>query len=288
MVTALALVCVRNESLHIRRCLGDLCRDGIDVVLLDNDSTDDTVAQARAFLGRGLLAIERLPWRGVFSLRDQLEAKQRIARAYGHDWLLHVDADEWLCATGSSASLLEGIAQADAAGYNCINFNEFVFVPLRGQNFETAEYAQLMTTYYFFEPYRPRLMRAWKRSSGLSNLAGSGHFLEGGEVRCWPHDFALRHYMMLSEEHGRRLYRERAFAGEELRIGMHTNRLLIPQAELGLDDAPPLRRLAHPSSRDFDTRFPVGKHFWEWGRDDAGGASARDEEQPADSRHVQH
>ena len=264
MVTALAVLCVRNESIHIRRCLRDLCMDGIDVVLLDNDSTDDTVAKARAFLGHGLLAIERLPWRGVFALADQLAAKERIARSYDHDWLVHVDADEWLCPVGPSPSLLDGIAQADAAGYNCVNFNEFVFVPLRGESFETEEYASLMKTYYFFEPYHPRLMRAWRRSSGLSNLAGSGHFLTGGEIRCSPRDFALRHYVMLSEAHGRELYRQRPFASEELRIGMHENRLLIPDAELGLVDAPALRRLAYPNARDFDTAHPVTKHFWEW------------------------
>ena len=201
-------------------------------------------------------------------------AKERIARAYQHDWVLHVNADEWLCPTGASTSLLDGIAQAEAAGYNCINFNEFVFVPLRGQDFATEDYAALLTTYYFFQPYHPRLMRAWQRSSRLSNVAGSGHFLQGGEVRCSPTDFALRHYLMLSEAHGRSLYRERVFANDSF-PGRHArNRLLIPDARLDLVDFAALRRLPRWSSRDFDTRFPVMQHFWEWDAARASGQTA--------------
>ena len=72
MTTAVAVVAARNESVHIRRCLRDLIAEGIDVILLDHDSTDDTVAKAKEFLGKGLLSIERFPWAGVYPLAELL------------------------------------------------------------------------------------------------------------------------------------------------------------------------------------------------------------------------
>ena len=51
---------------------------GIDVVVIDNDSTDGTVGICREFLGKGLLFIDQVAWTGRFNLSGQLEAKRRI------------------------------------------------------------------------------------------------------------------------------------------------------------------------------------------------------------------
>ena len=75
---AAAVICARNEEVHIERVIEDTVAEGLDVVLIDNDSTDATVALARQFLGRGLLRIERLPWKGFLSWEGVLEAKRRV------------------------------------------------------------------------------------------------------------------------------------------------------------------------------------------------------------------
>jgi glycosyltransferase involved in cell wall biosynthesis len=263
VTSALAIVCVRNESLHIQRCLRDLCGDGIEVVLIDNDSTDDTLDLARPFLGRGLRAIERLPWRGAFSLTEQLALKTSIAAGAPDDWIVHADADEWLNPPAGGGTLREAIAGADAAGYTCINFHEFAFVPLPGEDFTAQEYAASMGRYYFFEPSYPRLMRAWRRDAGLHYGNAGGHLLSGNP-RVFPVDFVLRHYMMLSEAHGRVKYLGRRFAAEDLAKGWHCNRATISAENLRVGDRPELRRLPEPSSRAFDTSAPVRSHFWEW------------------------
>ena len=83
-VTVVALVAAHNEEDVIAAAIGDLVDQGIGVVLLDDASTDRTVAEAERFLGRGLLRIERLaeadpaaPHR--FSLRRLLARKQTLA-----------------------------------------------------------------------------------------------------------------------------------------------------------------------------------------------------------------
>jgi glycosyltransferase involved in cell wall biosynthesis len=133
MISAVAILCTRNEELHIRRCLTCLIDEGLDIVMIDNDSSDHTRAYAANFFGHGLLWIERLPWRGAFSLSDQLASKAAVIREVSHDWIVHVDADEWLMSPTSGQTLRDAITVADASGANCLNFNEFVLVPPRGE-----------------------------------------------------------------------------------------------------------------------------------------------------------
>ena len=56
-----AFVPTYNESDIIAHTLEDLTEQGVDVYVVDNWSTDDTVARAQAFTGRGLIGVERFP-----------------------------------------------------------------------------------------------------------------------------------------------------------------------------------------------------------------------------------
>jgi glycosyltransferase involved in cell wall biosynthesis len=260
----LAIICIRNEALHVHRCLTDLIADGIDVVLIDNESTDQSLEIARPFLGKGLIAIESLPWTGFFSLSAQLACKRDIFARMPHEWVIHADADEWLRTTDPSVTLLEGITRADGAGYNCINFREFVFIALPGEDFRHAEYRQFMRNYYFFEPSHPRLMRAWKKTAGFDNSAAGGHILQGTDIRIAPHDFQLRHYVMLSEEHAREKYLNRRFDPTDLAKGWHGNRLNIAASAFRVRASPVIRTLLHADSSELDMTAPTTRHFWEW------------------------
>jgi glycosyltransferase involved in cell wall biosynthesis len=265
MISALAVVCVRNEAINIRRCLEHLIGSGLDVHLIDNDSTDDTREIAREFLGRGLIAIEELPWRMEFSLSDQIRAKQRVFAAAEHDWVVHADADEWLCSPVEGQSLLAGLNAADEAGYTCVNFHEAVFVPLPGEDFYAPDYAARMSTYYFFQTYYPRLDRAQKRQAGLDYAKSGGHLLKGEGLKRSPRDFILRHYIVLSKAHADAKYVGRRFANEDRAKGWHGNRVTITQENLVVKPIPELRRLENPAvHHQFDLSLPLTTHFWEW------------------------
>lgn len=264
MVRALAIVCFRNEAVHIRRCLSDLINSGLDVVAIDNASTDDSRAIASEFLGKGLLRIDTLAWAGSFSLTDQLRAKGNVIASSDHDWIVHADADEWLCSSAAGQSLIEGINEADAAGFTAINFHELVFVPLPNEDYCAPDYAQKMTTYYFFQPGYPRLNRAWKRTANLDSFASGGHNLSGPGFKLFENDFMLRHYIVLSEEHARAKYVGRTFSDEDRSRGWHGNRVLITAENLRVTSRPWLKKLPHPSSQDFDLSEPTTMHFWQW------------------------
>ncbi len=265
MTTAVAVLAVRNESVHIRRCLRDFIAEGIDVILIDNDSTDDTVPKAREFLGKGLLAIERFPWTGVYAWTEILRVKHSIIQSVRHDWVIHADADEWLSAPAEGVRLIDGIAEADRSGFNCINFNEFTFIPVDGRPHCHEEYSSELLSYYFFRPVTtPRLMRAWKRESGLENSSSGGHTLTGGDLRLCSDTFVLRHYIALGSDHARAKYLPRPYSKEEVARGWHFNRINLKPEALEIRPCDRMQRLPHKTSKAFRTDLPVEKPFWQW------------------------
>ncbi len=272
---AVAVMCVANEEVHIESALRDLIGEGLDVILIDHDCDDRTIALAHQFLGRGLLSIERLHWTGQFSITEQLDAKWRITERVHHDWIVHVDADEWLSAPEPGQTLLDGLRAADAAGYNAVHFNEFVFVPRPGEDLYATDYRRRSTRYYFHQPHYPYLLRAWKHRSGLDNRPFGGH-LVSGPVRQYPIDFPMRHYIALSESHVRRKYVGRSFADAEVAHGFHYDRVDLTRNSLRFpsDGDGHMRTLEHWSSKQFDTTAPVSENYWLWRQDSATAASA--------------
>ena len=57
----LAIICAYNEGDIVQSVIGELIGHGVDVYLMDNNSTDNTVDQAKKWLGRGLIHIEKFP-----------------------------------------------------------------------------------------------------------------------------------------------------------------------------------------------------------------------------------
>lgn len=263
MPSVLAIVCVRNEAVHIERCLSDLINGGCDVHLIDNGSTDGTRELASRFLGAGLLGIDDLEWTGAFSLTAQMEAKNALVARATHDWIVHADADESMVSGREGESLIDAISEADAAGYNVINFHEMAFVPLPGEDFEHPDYASCMSNYYFFQPKYPRLNRAWKRSLVIES-GSNGHLLKGEGIERSPRDLFLRHYLVLSEAHAERKYVGRQFGGEDIAKGWHGNRVIIDAENVRLRTGPAMRRLESPTSNEFDLSAPAAQHYWQW------------------------
>ena len=266
MVSVLAILCVRNESVHIGPCIEDLVADGIEVHVIDHSSTDDTREIAESYVDRGVLTIDTMAWEGAFSLSAQMREKARVAATATHDWLVHIDADERLQSPVDDETLGDAIRQADDAGSTCINFEEFVFVPEPGSTQASPTYRSEMTDYYFFEPSKQRLMRAFKRSDDLVAWQQAGHRVTQANQVLHPTNFILRHYLALSARDFKEVYRARTFATEDLEKGWHGNRLAI--ASYAMPDRQEhgwIKSLASPASRDFDRSNPAGTHFWQWG-----------------------
>ena len=263
-VTCVAILAVRNEGLHIRRAIRSFVEQGVDVIVIDNESTDDTLEICKEYSGEGLLTIERLAWRGVFDLSGQLQAKARIISELSHDWVIHADADEWLQSPVKGESLPEGITKVDKRGYNAINFDEFVFLPLPEESRDLQDSEKGFLNYYYFSPHKRRLMRAWKRESDFSNTASGGHKLMGAEMKLAPESFILRHYIAISQQHIEKKYLNRTFSDMDLNRGWHGNRQNLNAELLKFPETHDLKKLSHWDDVDFDRSDPKQKHYWEW------------------------
>lgn len=264
LVSCVALIACRNEALYLPHLLPGLLEQGIDVVLLDNDSTDNSCAIARSLASRDRVSIERVPWTGCVDHAAVLRAKQEVIKTLPHAWAINIDADEWLQSPVPGERLREGITRVDRLGYNAINFDEFVFLPDAKTVDEHYDFRNDNLDYYFFEPFPQRLMRAWRIDAGFSNLNSGGHKLEGSGLRLAPDHFILRHYIALSQRHIIKKYVGKIFARSGLDRGWHRNRVGLNREQLRLPGPENLRRLKRAEDKQFDRSRPYKKHYWQW------------------------
>jgi glycosyltransferase involved in cell wall biosynthesis len=238
-----ALLAVYNEERFIEGCLEHLARNGIEVYLLDNCSTDDTVGIAERYLGRGLIGIEQIPRHGVFSLRAQLEREQQLSDELDADWFIHVDADERHLAPAGSTSLRDALQEVDRRGYNAVHFQEFTFVPTREEpDHDHPEFERTMRWYYPFLPRSLDLMRAWKKQPIPVDLASTGgHLVSFSRRRVYERSFPMLHYLFLSADHATRKYVQRRYDEREVAAGWHRGRARLRPADILLQSQDELR-----------------------------------------------
>ena len=255
----IALLATYNEERFIAGCLENLIRQGLQVHLIDNDSTDSTVAIAARYIERGLIGIERLPRAGVFSLRQQLARKEELAATLDADWFIHIDADQIILPARSTQKLAQAIAEVDAQGYNAVYFHQFAFVPtMEEPDHDHPNYQQTMRWYYPQETSFPHSLRAWKRQDVPVELSASGHRVRFPGLRIYPSALRYRHYLFLSVEHAIRKYVQKRFDPAEIAQGWHAWRSRLRPDMIRLPSQTELRCFQSDDSLDYS--FPRRTH----------------------------
>ena len=262
---ACAIVAVRDEERHIEELIRFLSQEGLDVVILDDGSIDGTVDVAEFMRGCGVIAVHRRPRANFFSMTDLLSWKAVVATELPHQWFLHVDADEWLQSPGQGERLVDFIARAEASGANCVNFQEFTFIPEPDVS-EAGPIREALLRYYHFAPSKVRLVRAFKRELIGKNIEGAGHLVVADNKRIFEECGFLRHYPVLGVSHLMFKYGHRVFDPTETAKGWHHNRLGLARYSLEIIDNGALRTLVDWKSKNFDQSVPTRYHFWqpEW------------------------
>ncbi len=258
-----AIVGAYNEELVLGACLENLARQGVEFLVLDNDSTDRTHAIASSFGGRGLIGIERLPRHGTFRLIDQLRRKEQLAHELDADWVMHVDADEIRLAPDSSSTLARAVAEVDAAGFNAINFQEFTFLPvLEAPQHAAADFERTMRWYYPFLPKPNHRLNLWKKPRKPVDLVThAGHRVKFAGMRIAPKAFPMRHYPFLSREQAVEKYAHRSFDEAERRRRWHGWRGRLSPEMIQLPAASELR--LYTSDDALDASEPRKTHILE-------------------------
>jgi glycosyltransferase involved in cell wall biosynthesis len=259
-----ALLATYNEERFITNCLEHLIRHGVEVYLIDNCSTDRTIAIAERYLGRGLIDIETFPRaEGVYKWRSILERKEQLAATLEADWFMHADADEVRLPPRSTHSLAQTLTEVEAQGYNAVNFLEFTFVPTREEpDHDHPRFWQTMRWYYPFLPRFPHRLNAWKRQPERVNLAQSGgHRIRFPGLQMYPESFKMRHYLFLSVPHAIAKYVERNYDPAEVQKGWHGWRATLLGEKIELPLKEELR--FYTSDGELDPSNPRKRHISE-------------------------
>jgi glycosyltransferase involved in cell wall biosynthesis len=228
-----ALISSYNEENIISQIIGHLVKNGIDVYLIDNQSTDDTVKEATKWLGNGLIRIEEFPNRSVTNPRPNdkydwtgiLRRKEELAREIRANWFIHHDADEIREGPWPGLNLKEAIQWVDTAGYNCIDFKVYNFPPT-DDGFKCGDDPYRYFTYYEDCPDYDRIqIKSWKAgTSPVSLINSGGHRVQFEDMRIFPIKFILRHYPIRGQAHGaKKVFEERKkrFLDAERERGWH-------------------------------------------------------------------
>jgi glycosyltransferase involved in cell wall biosynthesis len=258
-----AIIATYNEERFIGACLEHLFANDVEAYLCDNESTDRTVEIATSYLGRGLLGIEALPRDGTYRWQQILARKEQLAAQLTARWVLHLDADEIPQSPCPGQKLAEAFAEADAAGYNAVEFRELTFVATReASDHDHPEFRRTMRWYYAFAPRRLHLVRAWRRQPSVDLVSTGGHRASFRHRRISPQALFLRHYLILSREHMLRKYVLRRYDAGEVRKGWHGWRARLTADKIRLPSQAELRFTA--TDADLDTSSPRRRHFLEW------------------------
>jgi glycosyltransferase involved in cell wall biosynthesis len=222
-----AIIAAYNEGDIIESILAHLVENEVDVYLIDNRSTDDTVQRASQWLGRGLIGLESFPAvkaGATFAWREILDRKMSVVSSVGATWYIHHDADEVRESPWPGLTLREAINWVDRLGYNAIDFRLLNFLPV-DDGFRSGTDPKTYFTRYEDGAEHDRVqIKCWKAVPTRVTLADGGHEASFDDRRVCPIPFILRHYPVRSQEHGaRKVLRERKdrFSESERALGWH-------------------------------------------------------------------
>lgn len=208
-----AIIAAYNEADIIGQVIRHLAAQGVAVYLLDDGSNDDTVREAEAYVGRGVIAIERLqPDQPAgtetarrFDWEAMLGRKELAARTLAVDWFIHHDANEFRESPWPNVTLADAIGHVDACGYNAIDFQLFNFWPTTEHGDREGDVCDTLTSYEAGESWNRVQIKCWNNLGAPVDLASSGgHEARFAGRNVFPVRFVLRHYPVRSESHGQR------------------------------------------------------------------------------------
>lgn len=254
----IAILAARNEEMYIGPCLEHLIHQGLEVLVLDNESSDDTVKNAEAFSGRGLIGIETVPYDGVMRWKDMLDIKVEWSRNLDADWFLHQDPDEFRTPPPGYRNLQSWITESDREGFNALNFTEYTFLPCReSPDHFHADFQKTLRWYYPFCAGEIRRLNAWKQQDQVVDLStNGGHIVQFENLCPGPESGAMRHYLFLSPEHACKKYKTRSYDPAEVEKGWHEWRHRIGEEVIQLPSVTEMNfyqndlRFSHLNHRD--------------------------------------
>ena len=191
---------VYNEEDIIKETIEHTLAQGISLVVLDNGSTDNTFEICKKFEKKGLIKLDRFLTKNFDrNFSSVLRALYDLVLFERPDWIVKIDADEFLESGIKGMTLKDRIIQADTEGYNLIQFDFFSFITSDKDNEEANSIKEKLCYYTWEMDFK---YSAWKYFPGI-NVEFTPHypvFPEEIRYKIYPKKFAIRHYPFRNKE----------------------------------------------------------------------------------------
>lgn len=226
-----AIIHAYNEDDIIEETIRHLYRQGIEIHVFDNWSTDNTYNTVEKLVANGQCAsVRRFPDRATnqYQWVRQLAETERFAATLQSDWVMHYDADEFRYSPWRGVSLADAISFIDSLGYNALDFSVIDFRFLEKRSSATKAFEAALTHFEFAtRPGGFVQIKGWKNNGSPIQLAQSGgHEAKFENRRIFPLKFLLKHYPLRNREQAhRKIFCDRAprFEAERRARGWHTH-----------------------------------------------------------------
>ena len=199
---------VFNEEDIIEEVIEHLISQGLKLVVLDNGSTDKSFQICEKFLDKGIIKLEQFK-SSTFQWSLLGRKLYDMAIFESPEWVLRSDADQYLESGIKNLTLKDAISQADAEGYNIIQFNRFDFFITDNDNESLKSIKEKLTYYSYQNDYG---YRAWKFVSGIDVEGLGSHcpiFPEGEVYKIYPEKMVMRHYTYRNKQQKEKKIQER-------------------------------------------------------------------------------
>lgn len=210
----IALMSAYNEGDIIETTLQHLIRNGVDIYLIDNWSTDDTAEIARRYLGQGVIEVEFYPRDAAlpyFDLRGLMARVEALAAELEADWLINYDVDELREPPWPDMSIRDALYHIAQRGFNCVDHTVIDFRPVDNGFVPGEDFGGYFRHYEWTNrPGYFTQLKAWRPTGEKVTLAETGgHRAEFNGRRIFPYKFLTRHYTFRSQAHGEQKVQEK-------------------------------------------------------------------------------
>lgn len=204
-----AIISTSNEEDIIEQVCKYLLSQNVDVHVIDNWSTDQTLNIVKKLSENDRrITYEIFPEKDIkqHTWFDMLARKVEYSLSNEYDWYIHYDADE-MREGCFSYSIKKEISFVDSLGFNAIDHTVIDFRPTK-EGFIKGTDPEEYFTYFEFggRPGHFVQIKAWKKIPGIAyDLSTSGgHSISFEGKRVYPYKFLLKHYPIRSLEHMKR------------------------------------------------------------------------------------
>ncbi len=224
-----ALYSCFNERDIVVSTVNHLLKEGVDVTIIDDWSTDGTWELLHDTFGstprvellrHGEQANDTYNWESILRLKEQ------VGHQSGADWLIHHDADEIRFSPWSGTTMRTALWNIDRRGFNAVDHTVIEFRPLTDGFTATQDPASFFTHFEWGRRSGHFVrVNAWKNTGQAVGLAASaGHTVSFPGVRVAPYKFLLQHFPLRSPQQAKRkvaLERWPRFRSNERDRGWH-------------------------------------------------------------------